>query len=56
MDVYILARIFKIRAENRTENKIIIHAGDTHIENLNDLCQGLLTPYSIISSKFNFIS
>ena len=34
MDVYILARIFKIRAENRTANKIIIHAGDNHIRNL----------------------
>ena len=34
MDVYILARIFKIRTENRTANKIIIHAGDMHIRNL----------------------
>ena len=36
MDVYILARIFKIRAENRTANKIIIHAGDIHIRNLEE--------------------
>jgi len=36
MDVYILARIFKIRAENRTANKIIIHAGDNHIRRLEN--------------------